>query len=215
MREENNILEIANISNITYLGFIFTQKSKRFVGNDFKMPFLPAHIQKIGVFLNQTIDEILEKCLKYHLDGIQLHGEESPEYCLELHHLLAKSISLKKIKIIKVFSINEDFEAEILTNYTSNPNICDFILLDTKGKDAGGNGVTFDWNILKNDYFSNSPKSIFLSGGISLENVENLFSFLKENPKIPIVCLDINSKFEDDIALKNPEKIKLMMNYKL
>ncbi len=207
MRDTQNIIDIAQIPNITHLGFIFTPKSQRFVGHDFEMPELPTHIQKVGVFLDQSLDEVLAKCAKYNLDMIQLHGNESPDYCqyAQSPMMQGRRGLEKRPKIIKAFSIDEYFDMNILAEYSLH---CDFFLLDTKGKNAGGNGVTFDWEILKNHIFE---RPIFLSGGISLENMQKLQDFLTKNPQIPIQCLDINSKFEDNIALKNVGKIKAFL----
>lgn len=204
MKYAENIAQIANIAGIGYIGFIFTPASPRFVGDDFQMPLLPAHIQKVGVFLNQSLDEVFRICAKYQLDAIQLHGNESPEYCNYAQSPIFQGRRglEKRPKIIKAFGIDASFDWEILEDYVMD---CDYFLLDTKGKHAGGNGMVFDWEILKD---KNLKKSVFLSGGISLENITDVKEFLAQNPQIPIVTIDINSKFETDIAIKNEEKVR-------
>ncbi|MEO0902333.1 MAG: phosphoribosylanthranilate isomerase [Bacteroidota bacterium] len=155
-----------------FLGFIFWEPSARsFEG---KIPELPEGIQKIGVFVDAPLDEVLQKIEAYQLDGVQLHGKESPEYCNRLRYseLVSESYpkeTLKRVqgdslKIIKVFSIKDSFDFSVLEPYEE---VCDYFLFDTKGKLPGGNGYTFDWKILEN-YPSTKP--YFLSGGIGLED---------------------------------------------
>jgi len=82
---------------------------------------------------------------------------------------------------------------------------CNFFLFDTKGKNPGGNGYTFNWNVLKN-YPSNKP--YFLSGGIGLEEIDNVLSFLQRQESKYCKIIDVNSKFELKAGLKNLEKLK-------
>jgi phosphoribosylanthranilate isomerase len=154
------------------------------------MPDLPKSIKKTGVFVNETIPVILEKVEKYNLQAIQLHGHESAEFCLELKNKLETSI-----EIIKVFSADENFDFSVLKPFET---VCDYFLFDTKGKLPGGNGTTFDWSILKN-YPSTKP--FFLSGGIGIEELNEVNEILKTN--LPIYAIDINSKFEIEPGLKN------------
>ena len=117
-------------------------------------------MQKVGVFVNEEIPNVLEKVGEFHLDFIQLHGEESPEYCENI-----KSV-WPTIKIIKAFPVGEDFDFDLTKSYEP---FCDYFLFDTKGKEKGGNGAVFNWEILK-QYDNEIP--FFLAGGLSLENIE-------------------------------------------
>lgn len=175
-----------------YFGFIFYKKSPRFFQET--IPQLPKNIKKVGVFVNDSKTDILEKIKIHSLDLIQLHGDESPHFCKELKY------DNSQIKIVKAFSIGNSFDFETLKNYLDT---VDFFLFDTKGKQPGGNGITFNWNILKEYPFE---KPFFLSGGIGLENIKELLKLLEEN--LPIHAIDINSKFEDDDGLKNYDKLK-------
>jgi len=139
MRENENILDVANLQP-DYMGLIFYEKSPRFVEND--IPEISSEIKKTGVFVNATLDFILKKAHDYKLKAIQLHGEESSEFCKEL-----KSALNKEIEIIKVFSIKESFNFEELASYEG---IVDFFLFDTKGKNKGGNGMVSIGMYLKN-----------------------------------------------------------------
>ena len=108
--------------------------------------------------------------------------------------------ALSEVEVWKVFSIKDAFDFSQLRAY--EPHV-DKFLFDTKGKEKGGNGYTFDWEVLK-DY--NSQKPFILSGGIGLEEVEKVKTILKTD--LPIHALDVNSKFEDKPGLKNIEKLE-------
>ncbi len=213
MKYKDNIQAVAALQP-DYLGFIFYEKSSRyFEGN---IPQLPKNIKKIGVFVNTPIAEVLEKSKKYDLQAIQLHGNESCEYCSELNiklNITSSTVGSTKtkniptaikmtprIEIIKVFSIKDDFDFSVLKEY--EPHV-DYFLFDTKGKLPGGNGYTFNWKVLEK-YPSKKP--FFLSGGIGLEEVEKVKDMLKTN--LPIHVIDVNSKFEDQPGFKNIDKIK-------
>jgi phosphoribosylanthranilate isomerase len=202
MKYPENMIEVAKL-HPDYLGFIFYEKSARFFEGS--IPELPKSIKKVGVFVNATLEEILEKVKKYNLDAIQLHGEETPEFCNALCHAELGSAS-HKIEIIKVFSIKDDFNFETIKPYESD---CDFFLFDTKGKLPGGNGYAFDWTVLK-DYPSTKP--YFLSGGIGLEETENVLSFLRRQESKYCYAIDVNSKFEIEPGLKNIELLKEFKN---
>jgi len=195
MRETENIRQLLALQP-DYMGFIFYEKSSRFVGEELDENLLksfPFTTRKVGIFVNATAAYILEKCKKYELDYVQLHGEELPDFCKNLKH--------KGINIIKAFSIDENFNFGKLQNYKP---YCDFFLFDTKGEQKGGNGTAFDWSIL--DKYDNE-KPFFLAGGIGLENVHNAL----EMNGLKIHSLDVNSKFEISSALKNIDMLEELM----
>lgn len=207
MKYRDNILEVATLPP-DYLGFIFYEKSSRYF--DGSIPQLPKNIKKVGVFVNVTKEFILEKINKHHLDLVQLHCEESPQFCSELRVHLNKDVSsngkterdLKNIEIIKVFSIKDEFDFSKLKPFE---NVCDYFLFDTKGKLPGGNGYAFNWNVLK-DYPSTKP--YFLSGGIGLESIDNIKIFFDIEASKQCFAIDINSQFEMEAGLKDVEKLK-------
>lgn len=192
MKYPDNILEVGSLLP-DYMGFIFWEKSARYF--DEVIPILPKSIQKVGVFVNATSEEILEKIKKHDLQAVQLHGNESVEFCESLKKKLPKGID-----VIKVFSILDTFDFEILKPFEP---VCDYFLFDTKGKLPGGNGTTFDWKVLE-QYPSNKP--FFLSGGIGTEELEDIKQVLKMN--LPIYAIDVNSKFEIEPGLKDIERLK-------
>ncbi|TXD72297.1 phosphoribosylanthranilate isomerase [Aequorivita antarctica] len=197
---KHNVAEVAAIQP-DYMGFIFYEKSPRFFDGEV-IPKLPAGIKKVGVFVDASVEEILEKVRKYNLNIIQLHGDESVDFCKKLKEGLdgARSDKSDTIEIWKVFSIRDKFDFEILKSYES---IVDKFLFDTKGKEKGGNGFTFNWEILKN-YPSKKP--FILSGGIGLEEIESLKNLLKTD--LPIHAIDVNSKFETAPGMKDVSALK-------
>ena len=189
MKYPDNILEVGSLLP-DYMGFIFWEKSARYF--DGQLPDLPQSIKKTGVFVNASREEIAAKVTQYDLQAVQLHGQESVEFCQELKNKLVKSI-----EIIKVFSVDEAFDFDQLQAFET---VCDYFLFDTKGKLPGGNGTTFDWKVLEN-YPSKKP--FFLSGGIGLNEIDLVNEILKTN--LPIYAIDVNSKFEIEAGLKNSE----------
>jgi len=195
MRDTENLSSLLALKP-DFVGFIFYHKSKRFVTNFPKVNF-PEGIKKVGVFVNESIEEVLRLVDKYQLDFVQLHGEESFEYCekLKKQHFVAKANSLE---IIKAFSIDEEFDFSKTTKYCS---CCNYLLFDTKGKDYGGNGVKFNWEVLQK-YEGKTP--FLLSGGISKTDAEEI----KKIKHPAFKGIDINSGFEIEPALKDINEIK-------
>ena len=192
MKYLDNIKQVAALQP-DYLGFIFYRRSKR--NFDDVIPKISERIKKTGVFVDESLDFVLEKVRKHKLQVVQLHGNESSELCLELKRI-------EKIEIIKVFAVGENFDFEVLKEYEEG---CDYFLFDTKGEEKGGNGITFNWELLKN-YSSNKP--YLLSGGIGLEELDNIQDFFKTNTSKFCFALDLNSKFEIKPGLKDIKKLK-------
>jgi phosphoribosylanthranilate isomerase len=189
MRDPANIAEVAALQP-DYMGFIFYDKSPRYVGEDFDTSTIPVSIKRVGVFVNEKTEVILNKVNQHNLDFVQLHGNESFEQC--------QGLKIKGIKIIKAFSVDSDFDFKSTNPYA---DYVSYFLFDTKGKYFGGNATAFDWMLLQ-QYDQQTP--FFLSGGISPENV----SGLKEIRNLNIHALDVNSGVEIAPGLKDVNKIK-------
>ena len=194
LKFESNILDLSKLEP-DYMGFIFWEKSKRHVKGS--TPNLSqTKIKKTGVFVNADVEKIKDKVHIHKLEAIQLHGLESPEFCKKVKNL--------GVEIIKAFSIDENFNFNILEKYEL---FSDYFLFDTKGKSPGGNGISFDWEILRNYKYE---KKFFLSGGIGIESI-NAIKKIK-NLSLPLFCLDINSRFELNPGKKNIELVKSFKN---
>ncbi|MEA5405081.1 phosphoribosylanthranilate isomerase [Arcicella sp. DC2W] len=195
MRNSDNIKELLELGP-DYMGFIFYEKSSRFVGEELDEELLksfPQSVKKVGVFVNATQAYILDKVKKYALDYVQLHGEEMPDFC--------RNLKFKGVNIIKAFSVDNQFNFGKLLNFKP---YCDYFLFDTKGDLKGGNGITFDWSVLRR---YDNDKPFFLAGGIDLDNAAQA----RELAGLKIHSLDVNSKFEIAPALKDIEKLSELM----
>ena len=196
MRDAENIREVEkmfkdlstfNSQLSTFMmGFIFWPKSKRFVSE--RPAYLPSQCKRVGVFVDEDIEQVKRIAEEFVLDFIQLHGSESPEYAQQL----------RDWKVIKAFNIatKEDLEAT-----KSYEGVVDYFLFDTKGKSVGGNGEKFDWSILDN-YVGETP--FLLSGGIGPDDTERVKAF--HHPKC--IGIDLNSKFEISPAFKDINKLR-------
>lgn len=206
MRDQENISDLIALP-IDMIGFIFYPKSKRFVGDNKGLDkWVVKHkedfeeIQKVGVFVNAELEAILNAVHDYQLDFVQLHGTESPEYCAEITSLWRVS-TLRKAKLIKAFQVDDDFDFTSTEPYSA---FCSYFIFDTKGKDFGGNGITFNWEVLDN---YNGVTPFLLSGGIDLGMEDEIRSLT--HPQL--VGVDINSKFENEPALKDITKVNLFL----
>lgn len=185
MRDAANIQAVAELRP-DYIGFIFYEKSPRFVGEEFMIR--DPKLNAVGVFVNESIQKILEKGLKI----VQLHGDETPSQVDELKD--------KGLTVIKAFSIDDDFDFARTRSFNA-----DYFLFDTKGKYYGGNAKTFNWNKLK-EYHQEVP--FFLSGGLNADNLKDLYLLKGMN----LHAIDLNSGVEDKPGVKNIEKIKSAMS---
>ena len=185
MRDGDNIREVEALG-IDMMGFIFYPKSSRYVS---KHPeYLPTKCKRIGVFVDEDIEQVKHIAEEFALDLIQLHGSESPEYAQRL----------RDWKVIKAFNIATKEDLEATKPYEG---LVDYFLFDTKGKSAGGNGEKFNWNVLSN-YKGNTP--FLLSGGIGPDDAGRIKVF--QHPKC--IGIDLNSRFETAPALKDINKLK-------
>ncbi|MEL6560347.1 MAG: phosphoribosylanthranilate isomerase [Bacteroidota bacterium] len=196
MREPENIRELIEVGP-DFIGFIFYDKSSRFVGESDNIDVinsLPPRSKKVGVFVNEAYETLLQHVKTYGLDFVQLHGGESPQYC--------KKVKDEGIKIIKVFSVGEKLDMDLIRTFDG---LATYFLFDTKTPKYGGSGVQFDWTILK-DYDLETP--YFLSGGIGIEDIQKIDR--KDFPGL--TGLDVNSRFEIEPGLKNITAVKELKN---
>ena len=191
LKENQNILDITGL-DIDWIGYNFYKPSSRYITI---VPAINNEInqKKVGVFVNEDMDIVKDYIDKYKLDLIQLHGDETPEYC-------SKAQSL--IPIIKVFRIHKEFNFDMLDDY----RVAEYFLFDTDTKNYGGSGIKFDWNILTHKSIS---RPFLLSGGIAYDDWEKILSFKADN----FIGIDINSKFESEPGLKDATLIRKFINH--
>ena len=193
MREAENIREVEALG-INWMGLIFWPKSSRYVS---EMPdYLPQDVKRVGVFVDEDLDTVKKKADDYALNLIQLHGSESPDYIRALK--ASSSINPLTSSIIKAFNIATADDFEQTKDYEG---LVDYFLFDTKGPSVGGNGVQFDWDVLK-DYHGKTP--FLLSGGIGPDDAERIQAF--HHPQC--IGIDLNSRFELSPGLKDINKLK-------
>jgi phosphoribosylanthranilate isomerase len=190
LREPQNIGKIAAIQGIDLIGLIFYPGSPRYVDSNETAECVAnlKNIGKVGVFVNASLDEVLLNSKKYSLDYLQLHGNETPEYILELRQKISP-----EIRFIKSFSIRKE---EDLLPTSGYDGLCDFFLFDTPTSGYGGSGRSFDWKILQ--YYAGSTPFL-LSGGIGPDSVEALGNFHHHL----WAGLDLNSRFETAPGIKD------------
>ena len=190
MRDVDNIIQ-AGMAGMDWMGMIFWQKSARYVDNPDTAKAIPEGVKKVGVFVNELPENIVEKADKYSLDIIQLHGSEEVDTIRELRLRLHDKVFVKAISVSQTEDIRlaEMYDKEV-----------DYLLFDTKCKSVGGSGRQFEWSILQN-YKGDTP--FLLSGGIGPDDAENVKAF-----KHPMMAgIDLNSKFELSPGLKDVEKL--------
>lgn len=193
MKFRENIAVIDSLQP-DYLGFIFFSGSKRCVAGKLASSDLNTSAKRAGVFVDQCVEEIEAAVKTYGLHAVQLHGNESPGEC--------RYFKRRGIEVIKAFSIGSEQDFLLTKLYT---DCCDLFLFDTKGENAGGNGITFDWKVLEK-YESQVP--YFLSGGIGPENISEAMKITDAR----LFGIDINSRAEHSPGLKDPVKVEQIIS---
>ncbi len=185
------------------IGFIFYAPSKRYVLNSLQLSdiknFTSSNAKKVGVFVNEPIEEVINIVKHAGLDMVQLHGDEDMEYYAQLRSQLLEA-SLQKIQLIKVFRVGDKMP-EIAAFESS----ADYFLFDTDSKMYGGTGAHFNWELIKGNSID---KPYFLSGGIGPNDIGGIEVMKKTKAGKDLFALDINSQFELAPGNKNLEKIK-------
>jgi phosphoribosylanthranilate isomerase len=195
----NNPLNVKMISEVgvDFIGFIFYRDSKRYIGKALDRTLfsnVTAGIKKTGVFVNEQPSKVLELSEYAGLDVIQLHGNESVDYC--------RSLRASGLLIIKTFGVGTGFDPSITELFSE---VCDYFLFDTKHEKQGGTGNKFDWSLLGNYYFK---KPFFLSGGIGPEDT-NIQMVVLNNQ---LFGVDINSRFEISPGIKDTTSVRNFIN---
>ena len=213
MRDAQNIREVSQLG-VDMIGMIFYPKSPRYVEmQSSHAGIIPDYVKediniksakspaRVGVFVDDMVQNIVTRVVNYHLDYIQLHGNEPREMCENLRLTLDPDIR-PGIKIIKAISVSD---ASDIQKYKEYVGAVDLFLFDTKCKTVGGSGQQFDWQVLE-QYDGEVP--FLLSGGIGPEDASRLHAF--HHPKC--IGIDLNSRFEIEPGVKDVEKLKGFLN---
>ncbi|PUZ30410.1 phosphoribosylanthranilate isomerase [Chitinophaga costaii] len=181
-------LETLSRLGVEYAGLIFYERSPRYMGHQLAAADVKKtapHLAKVGVFVNETLESVLDRVTGYGLQLVQLHGDETPEYCATL---------AQYVPVIKAFRIADTVSWDIMKPYTK---VVDYFLFDTASKAGyGGTGHQFNWTVL-DDYPFEVP--FFLSGGIGASAVGALKSL--RWPRL--YAVDVNSRFETSPGIKD------------
>ena len=171
------------------LGFNFYEKSPRYLSIKQAAEIaeqLPAYIQLAGIFVNADQDFIRQAIRSCHLEWVQLHGDEDPEFCNDLRS--------DSIKVIKALRVKDRADIDRARLYTT-----DAILLDAYHPDAyGGTGLAFDWKLIEH-----SPSRIFLAGGINPDNAA-------QAAELGVYAIDICSGVEASPGKKDYQKLRTL-----
>lgn len=169
-----------------FIGFVFAKSKRRVTIEQAKelASFVPPHVKKVGVFVNEEQDTLKEIAHEVGLDYVQLHGDETPDFVNDL-----------PFPVIKAFQVQSKEDLEQLESYQ-----CDYYLLDSPaGKYRGGTGEIFDWSLAKSYNFLN--KKVLLAGGLTTENVGQAIQ------EVAPAGVDVSSGVETN-GEKDLEKIK-------
>lgn len=192
MTSADQVLQLDEMG-VEFAGFIFYPKSPRYVYR-----FMPKAtikkirgkgINKVGVFVNATVDEVLEAVDDCGLYIVQLHGDETPKYCEKIANY---------VTVVKAFRLRED--DNVLWKVKDYVDIADMFLFDTEGAGYGGTGKKFDWNVLQG---LNIGKPFYLSGGIGPDDIGRLHEFAQEPVAKDLFSIDVNSRFEISPGIKD------------
>jgi len=181
---------------VSFAGFIFYPKSPRYVFKNMTISQVKKlnNINKVGVFVNASIEEVLHLVDECRLQMVQLHGDESAKYCEKIADY---------VSVVKAFRLSDHDSVEwMIKPYM---DVCDMFMFDTMGAGYGGTGKKFDWSVLKG---SDIGKPFFLSGGIEPDDAEKLKDFRHDPVARALFAVDINSKFEQTPGVKDMDKVK-------
>jgi phosphoribosylanthranilate isomerase len=189
------------------IGFIFYAPSKRYVLNSLQLSdikkFASSNAKKVGVFVNEPIEDVINMVKNAGLDMIQLHGDEEVSYYEQLKLSLAAA-SLAQVQLIKVFRVGDK-----MPDTAPFENSADYYLFDTDSKMYGGTGAHFNWELIKGNEIG---KPYFLSGGIGPNDIGGIEVMKKTKAGKDLFALDVNSQFEIEPGYKNVEKIKYFID---
>lgn len=178
-------------------GFNFYPKSPRYMGYKIapdRMKKIGGRIAKVGVFVNESYENLMKTVDDYRLDIVQLHGDETERFCENVANY---------VTVIKAFRLSDNDPIEWMVRPFDEGS--DMYMFDTLGADYGGTGKKFDWEVLKGKVID---KLYFIAGGIEPGDEERLLEFEKDPAAAKLFAVDINTKFEIGAGIKDINRIK-------
>ena len=201
MTNADQVLQLDEMG-VEFAGFIFYPKSPRYAFRFMPRPEIKKikgkGINKVGVFVNAEVDELLQTVDDCGLYLVQLHGDETPKYCEKVANY---------VSVIKAFRLRED--DNVLWKIKDYQEIADMFLFDTAGTGYGGTGKKFNWELLKG---LNIQKPFFLSGGVGPEDVDALAEFAQDPVAKDLFSIDINSRFESSPGIKDMDAVRTFIS---
>ncbi len=179
----------AQQAHADFLGFIFSESARQITLDRASsiVQHIPPHCERVGVFVNESKDFISEAIDAAHLTLVQLHGDESPEFCYRLSR-----------PVIKAFRISDEQSIERINEYD-----IPYILLDTyvRGK-IGGTGKVFNWDLAKQAQQRFPTIRFFIAGGLNIDNVADCIDTIQP------FCVDTSSGVEKEPGRKNHARLR-------
>ena len=176
------------------LGFNFYKPSPRYITPQRAREIieeLPASVLAVGVFVNEPMKSVNAIASEAGIAALQLHGDESPDYCREF---------ARDRYVIKTLAVSDDVDLELINSYDVHA-----IMLDTRdSRLRGGTGKSFDWSVARR--VNQSVAKLFLAGGLSPENIENAIETVRP------YAVDACSALEDAPGRKNHERMRAFVN---
>jgi len=171
------------------LGFNFYSPSPRYIDPVSAREIiekLPKRVLTVGVFVNEERERLKSMATEARVTALQLHGDESPEYCAELRDWY----------VVKAFSVGEDFDASVVVDYPVKA-----VMIDARHKTLrGGTGLLSDWSVAKR--IRELGKPLFLAGGLSPDNVREAITVVKP------YAVDACSALEEKPGKKNHKSVE-------
>lgn len=191
--------QVLDALGLHYIGFIFYPSSKRYILNHLSLTdlhdFKTTKAKKVGVFVNESLETLLNIVKAAGLDMVQLHGDEDLAYCAKVNEV---------VSVIKVFRVGA-----LVPNMNGFDQVVDYFLFDTDSALYGGTGQHFNWEIIKNQTMT---KPYFLSGGIGPNDIKGLEVMQVTKAGKQLLAVDLNSQFEISPGNKDLEKIKIFID---
>ncbi|MCD8235345.1 MAG: phosphoribosylanthranilate isomerase [Prevotellaceae bacterium] len=194
LRETENLKEVEKLG-VDWMGFIFYPRSPRHVA--LRPSYLPTQARRVGVFVNEHKESIMQRVSEFRLDIVQLHGNESPDFCTDLRNSLPASM-----QIMKAVRVEKEADIEKAESYGQS---IDYVLFETKCDTYGGSGKQFNWEWLQS---YKGPRPFILSGGIGPEDAQAI----KQLTHPCFYGIDLNSRFELSPGIKNIELLSRFLH---